>query len=152
MVLSNKVDDQALKAKIAADCAKLMDEQVSAKSGISGLAMKAAYGALKGIGAGYVPRAIEGLLPQAFVAIDPLWREGLETGDPVAHLSQNRENTAEVLLGVTDAKIARAKNKIVIATYKKVRNSVKGDVEAAVPGLAKIIDTHVEADSAEVMA
>ncbi|MEO0374953.1 MAG: hypothetical protein AAF329_10080, partial [Cyanobacteria bacterium P01_A01_bin.17] len=110
-----------------------------------GLAIKTAYRALKGLGPGYIPRALQGLLPPALRAVEPMWDEGLRAGDPVEHLSQNREQTAEVLLGVTDTKISKAQNKIVIAAYKQVRKSVKSDVEEAVPGLAKIIDNHANA-------
>ena len=143
MGLKNQVvKDEETQANIAADCAKLMDEQVAAKKGISGLALKTAYRALKGIGPGYIPRAIKNLVPQALDALDPIWADGEQAGDPVEHLSKNSAKTADVLLGVTDHKLSQAKNKIVIATYKKVRKSVKGDVEEAVPGLAKILGSY----------
>jgi hypothetical protein len=142
MGLRNCVQNRETQIKIAEECAQLMDEQVATKTGISGLAIKAAYKALKGLGPGYISRAIQGLLPQALRAVEPMWEEGVQAGDPVAHLSQNREQTAEILLGVTDAKISNAQNKIVIAAYKQVRKFVKGDIEEAVPGLAKIISHH----------
>lgn len=138
------VRDEDIQANIAADCAKLMDEQVATKTGISGLALKTAYRALKGIGPGYIPKALNSLVPQALDALDPIWSAGLQAGDPVEHLSQNSAETADVLLGVTDEKLGHAKNKIVIATYKKVRKSVKGDVEEAVPGLAKILGHYTQ--------
>ncbi|MGB7412565.1 MAG: hypothetical protein WA902_00015 [Thermosynechococcaceae cyanobacterium] len=142
MGLHHSLQSQEAKEKIAADCAQLMDEQVAAKKGISGLAIKTAYRALKGLGPGYIQRALQNILPQALEAVDPMWTEGVQAGDPVNHLSQNRIQTAEVLLSVTDYKISNAKNKVVIATYKQVRKSVKGDVEEAVPGLAQIISQH----------
>jgi len=139
MNLRDQVKDEETQVSIAADCAQLMDKQVAAKTGISGLALKTAYKALKGIGPGYIPRALKSLVPQALDALDPMWSAGLQAGDPVDHLSQNPSETADVLLSVTDNKLSNAKNKIVIATYKKVRKSIKGDVEAAVPGLAEIL-------------
>lgn len=142
MTLRDQVQDEETQASIAADCAQLMDKQVAAKKGMSGLAIKTAYKALKGIGPGYIPRALKSLVPQALDALDPMWAAGLQSGDPVGHLSQNSAETADVLLGVTDHKLSVAKNKIVIATYKKVRKSVKGDVEAAVPGLAEILGNY----------
>lgn len=142
MALRDQVQDEETQASIAADCAQLMDQQVAAKTGISGLALKTAYKALKGIGPGYIPRALESLVPQALDALDPMWAAGLQAGNPVEHLSQNSAETADVLLGVTDNKLSVAKNKIVIATYKKIRKSVKGDVEAAVPGLAEILGNY----------
>ena len=142
MGLSETINKPDIQSKIADDCAKLMDDQVSAKKGLGGLAIKAAYGALKGIGPGYVPRAIANLMPKAIDAIDPLWQEGVGAGDPVSHLTENKTQAAEILLSVTDNKIANAKNKVVIATYNKLRNSVKGDVEEAVPGLANILNQY----------
>jgi hypothetical protein len=141
MGLSNTLQHQ--ETQIAEDCAQLIDEQVAAKKGVSGLAIKTAYRALKGLGHSYISRAIQGLLPQALEAVDPLWVEGVQAGNPVDYLSQNREQTADVLLGVTDAKISNAQNKIVIAAYKQVRKSVRGDVAEAVPGLAQIISQYV---------
>ncbi|NER84994.1 MAG: hypothetical protein F6K42_36900 [Leptolyngbya sp. SIO1D8] len=143
MKLSESIKDKSVRAKISADCAKLIDEQVTAKSGLSGLALKTAYKVVKGIGSGYIPGAIGRLLPAVFGAIDPMWEEGLQIGDPVKHLSQNRARTADMVLGVTDARIQKA-NGIVRSSYNQLRKSVKGDVEEAVPGFAKIISTHVQ--------
>jgi hypothetical protein len=143
MGLSDKISDQATQESLVADCAKLVDEQVAAKNGISGLALKAAYGVVKGIEPNYIPGAIHRLLPEALAALDPMWDEGVQSGDPVAHLSQNRSRTADMLLSITDTKIEKAKNGVVRASYNKLRKSVKGDVEDAVPGLAKILSAYV---------
>lgn len=139
MGLNEQIKTQNTEAKIVADCAKLIDEQVAAKNGISGLALKATYGAVKGIGSGYVSGAIERILPEILTALDPMWTEGAQNGDPVEYLIQNRSRTADMVLSVTDAKIERSSNSIVRASYGKLRKSVKTDVEEAVPGLAKII-------------
>lgn len=144
MGLKDQIKGEQTEANIAEDCATLMDEQVATKTGVSGLAIKTAYRALKGVGPGYIPRALQSLVPQALDALDPMWTEGLQVGDPVEHLSQNPAETANVLLSVTDRKAANAQNKIVVATYKRVRKSVKGDVEAAVPGLARILGNYAE--------
>ena len=145
MGLSETIQDQAVRANIAKDCSQLMDEQVATKSGLSGLALKATYGVVKGVGAGYIPGAIERLLPEAFVALDPMWAEGVQEGDPVEHLIQNRSRTADMILSVTDAKIEKTSNKIVRSSYNKLRKSVKSDVEESVPGLAKIIGNYATA-------
>lgn len=144
MSLNNKISDQNTQIALVADCTKLIDEQVAAKTGISGLALKAAYGVVKGVEPSYVPGAIHRLLPEALAALDPIWDEGVQSGDPIQHLTQNRSRTAEMLLSVTDAKIERAKNGVVRSSYNKLRKSVKNDVEEAIPGLAKILSTHVQ--------
>jgi hypothetical protein len=144
MGLSDKVSDLETQWKVVGDCAKLMDEQVAAKSGLTGLALKAAYGVVKGVGPTYIPGAIHRLLPEVLVALDPMWDEGVQAGDPVAYLTQNRSRTADALLSTTDAKIERAQNGVVRASYNKLRKSVKSDVEEAVPGLARILANHAQ--------
>lgn len=142
MGLSENIQDQNVRANIAADCAKLIDKQVAAKGGLGGMALKTAYGVIKGVGAGYIPGAIERLLPDTCKAIEPIWQEGTATGDPVQFLSDHSERTADSILSVTDARIQTTNNGVVSATYKKLRKSVKNDVEAAVPDLAQIISSH----------
>ena len=143
MGLSDKIP-QDVQANLVADCAKLMDEQVASKNGLSGLALKAAYGVVKGVEPSYISGAIQRLLPDALDALDPMWDEGVQSGDPVQHLIQNRSRTADMLLSITDSKIEKSKNGAVRASYNKLRKSVKGDVEEAIPGLAKILGTHVQ--------
>lgn len=141
---SNILNDPNKKASVIADCVKLIDEQVSAKSGISGMAWKAAYGAVKGVMPNYIEGAIERMMPETLAAIDPMWNEGVQSGNPVEYLSQNRPRTADALLSITDTRIEKTSNGIVKGAYKQLRGSAKNEVEAAVPGIAKIIDTHTK--------
>ncbi|MEL7333727.1 MAG: hypothetical protein AAFN12_15880, partial [Cyanobacteria bacterium J06560_2] len=140
MTLTSKIQDVAVKEAIAADCAQLIDRQVSAKSGLSGMALKAAYGVVKGIGANYVPGAIKRLLPETCAAIEPMWAEGVAKGDPVVYMGDNRDRAADLILGATDARIERTGNSLISGTYKKLRKSVKSDVVAAVPEVAQILN------------
>jgi hypothetical protein len=144
MGICDGLNDPSKKEAIASECIKLIDELVAAKKGLSGFGLKASYSAVKGVAPGYYAGAIERLIPEAFTALDPMWGEGIKTGSPVEYLAQNSSRAADALLGVTDAKIKRASNRIVQGAYKNLRNSVKGDVEEAIPGLAKIIDNHTK--------
>lgn len=145
MGLSNGLNDPTKKASIVADCVKLIDEQVTAKGGLSGLGLKAAYAAVKGVKPNYIARAIEGLLPEVLGALDPIWSEGIQAGDPVEYLTQNQSRAADAVLSITDARIEKSNNTIVRGSYNKLRNSAKSDVEAAIPSLAKIIDNYTKA-------
>ncbi len=142
MGLSDILNDQMVKDRVVADCAQLIDRQVSAKGGLGGMALKAAYGVVKGIDASYVPGAIERILPEVVSALDPMWAEGAQAGDPVAYLSQNQAQAADVILSTTDRRIAGSNNGMVKSSYAKLRQSVKGDVAGAVPGLAEVLGTH----------
>jgi hypothetical protein len=138
MTLIELAKDKTAKARLVQDCTVLIDQQVAAKGGLSGLALKTAYKVVNGVGPSYIPGAIGRLLPEVLRALDPLWAEGLQAGDPVAYLTQNGSTTADTILSVTDARIKHSGG-VVKSSYNQLRKSVKGDVEAAVPELAKLI-------------
>ena len=131
------------KPAVVADCCKLIDEEVAGKGGLSGLAVKAAYSAVKGVKPGFIKHVVEKLLPEFTDALDPLWNEGQAKGDPAKHLTDNGARAADALLSVTDAK-ARGASGIVKGSYDKLRGSAKRHVEEAVPRLAKVIDKHTK--------
>ncbi|HBE17734.1 MAG TPA: hypothetical protein DEG17_26805 [Cyanobacteria bacterium UBA11149] len=139
MSLSNLLGDAKKKDTLVADLAKLIDTQVASMGGVSGLALKAGYSAIKGISPGYITKVLEHLLPEALVVLDPLWSEGVQSGDPVDYFSNNKSRVSDSLLGITDARIEKSNNKTVTAIYGKLRKSVNKHVEDAVPGLAKVI-------------
>lgn len=143
MELTSAIQNETVRNEIAADCSQLIDRQVSAKSGLSGMALKAAYKVVKGIGADYIPGAISRLLPETCAALDPIWAEGVREGDPVTYLSEHQDRTADTILSTTDHRIANNGNAIIKSSYKKLRKSVKGDVVAAVPELARILKKYV---------
>lgn len=144
MGLSNGLSDPNKKNMVVADCTKLLDTQVASMGGVSGLALKAGYAAVKGIAPSYCGEAIERLLPESFTALDPIWSEGVQTGDPAGYLTQNRSRAADALLSITDARIEKTTNGIVRGTYNRLRNSAKNDVEEAIPDLAKILDKYAK--------
>ncbi len=144
MGLCDGLNDPKKKDMVVADCVRLMDEVVASTEGLTGLGLKASYAGVKGIRPGYAPAAIEGLLPASLAALDPIWSEGIQTGNPAEYLIQNSSRTADALLSVTDAKIEKARSSLVRNAYKKFRNSSKPYVEKAVPGLAQIIDNYTK--------
>ncbi|MEL6136267.1 MAG: hypothetical protein AAFQ61_11200 [Cyanobacteria bacterium J06626_23] len=139
MELSQRLNHRTTHDKIAQDCALLIDQQVATKGGLGGVALKTVYGVVKGLGADYVPGAVGRLLPGTLVALNPIWAEGEQAGDPVGYLAEHRERTADAILSVTDARVQNTDNKVIAGAYGKLRKSVKGDVAAAVPDLATII-------------
>ena len=138
MELNDKINGSAY-GSMAEDCTHLIDRQVSAKTGLSGIALKTTYKVVKGIGNDYVLGAIRRLLPETLTALSPIWTEGVQQGDPVAYLAQHSDRTADVILSTTDARIAKKGGGLVGASYQKLRKSVKRDVVEAVPELARII-------------
>jgi hypothetical protein len=144
MGLSDELLNSHNQALIVKDCCDMIDSQLASKSGMSGIALKAAFGALKGIKPGYVPDVIESLLPTCFNALDPIWSEGVQQGEPVKYLTENSSRTADALLNVTDERVKHTKRQIVRGTYDKFRNSAKKHVEDAIPDLATIIGKYAK--------
>jgi hypothetical protein len=144
MGLSEGLLNPTKKAMVVDECCNMIEVQLASKSGMSGIALKTAFAALKGVKPGYIPYVVEQILPQCLTALDPIWSEGVQKGDPIAHLSANRSHTADALLGVTDARAKNAKRQIVRGTYEKLRGSAKKHVEEAIPDLAKVIDNYTK--------
>jgi len=144
MGLSDGLLNPNKKAMVVDDCCKMIDAQLASKSGISGIALKTAFAALKGVKPGYIPHVVEQLLPQCFTALDPLWNEGMQKADPVGYLVSSRSHAADALLSVTDTRVKSVNRPIVRGTYEKLRSSAKKHVEDAVPDLAKVIDKYVK--------
>ncbi|MEO7112894.1 MAG: hypothetical protein ABI183_20795, partial [Polyangiaceae bacterium] len=125
------------------DCCTLIDEEVSDKGGISGLAIKAGYKVVKGVKPGFVKQVVIDLLPEFATALDPIYDEAKTKGKPVADFfAANSERVADALLAITDEKAARSKSGVVKGTYDKLRGTAKKNVEAAVPRLGRMIEKH----------
>ena len=83
MALIEIINDQSRKASFIESCTMLIDQQVAAKNGMSGLALKTAYKVVKGVGPTYIPGAVGRLLPQLFNAPrSPYGWKGCRPGTP----------------------------------------------------------------------
>ncbi len=143
MSLGDAIQKPEKKDVIVADCMKLIDDEVGGKGGLSGLAVKAGYAAVKGIKPGFIKEVVEKLLPEFADKIDAIWEEGKAAGKPVDRFVSNKSRVADALLSVTDAKSKNAKSAVVRSTYDKLRGSAKKNVEEAVPRLARLLEKHV---------
>jgi hypothetical protein len=131
---------EAKKKDVVKDCCDLIDAEVKEKGGISGLAIKAGYGTVKGIKPGFVEKAVEDLLPEFARVLDPIYADAKSQNKEVStYFSSNSERVADALLSITDAKAQRAKSGVAKSAYDKLRGSAKKNVEQAVPRLGKLI-------------
>jgi hypothetical protein len=142
MGLSEALTNPTKKTTVVADCCSLVDEEVRDKGGLSGLAVKAGYAAVKGVKPGFVAEVVEKLLPEFADKLDPMWQEGKAKGDPISFMTNNKSRAADALLSITDAKSKNAKSPMVRGTYEKLRGSAKKNVEEAIPRLAKLLLKH----------
>jgi hypothetical protein len=141
--LTETLTSETRKAAVVDDCCALIDAEVADKGGISGLAIKAGYSAVKGIKPGFIRHVVNELLPEFASALDPLYQEARRGGKPLsAHFSSNAPRAADALLAITDAKVQHSKVGLIKGTYEKLRGSAKKNVEAAVPRLGRLIEKH----------
>ena len=131
------------KRDVVRDCLGIIDAEVADKGGLSGMAIKAGYKAVKGVKPGFVERVVDGLLPEFADAVDPIFQEAKEADKPVKpHFVANSARVADSLLAITDGKAERSTNRVVKKTYEKLRGQAKKNVEAAVPRLGELIAKH----------
>jgi hypothetical protein len=131
--------------EVVDDACRVLDDEVADKGGLSGLAIKGAYGIVKGIKPGFIREVVDALLDDFLKSLDPLYQEAVAKGSrPGAHLSlqANTGRVADALLAVTDAKAARSQRAVVKSTYEKLRPTAKKQVEAAAPRLGALLDRH----------
>ncbi|QRK07242.1 hypothetical protein JQX13_45580 [Archangium violaceum] len=141
--LTETLTNETKKTAVIDDCCALIDAEVADKGGISGLAIKAGYSAVKGIKPGFIRHAVSDLLPEFAAALDPLYQEAKTGGKPVAaHITSNSGRAADALLAITDGKVRNAQSGLVKGTYEKLRGTAKKNVEAAVPRIGKLIEKH----------
>jgi hypothetical protein len=129
--------------EVVDDACRVLDDEVADKGGLSGLAIKGAYGVVKGIKPGFIREVVDALLDDFLKCLDPLYQEAVGKGvRPGVHLQANSGRVADALLAVTDGKAARSSRAVVKSTYEKLRPTAKKQVEAAAPRLGALLDRH----------
>ncbi|HTE55514.1 MAG TPA: hypothetical protein VK698_31890 [Kofleriaceae bacterium] len=145
--LGEYVGGPPAREQVITECASLVDEEVKAKGGISGIAIKGAYGTVKTIKPRFVPEVIDTLLDEWVAKLEPYyakWRAA-GTGSLAEYLTARSDDVADDLLKVTDERAARTKHKTAGKLYGKMRPSAKRNVSAAVPKLGALMERHVRA-------
>jgi hypothetical protein len=143
--LADYVAKDPVRSQVVADCAALVDNEVKAKGGLGGVAIKGAYGTVKTIKPRFVPDVIDALLDDWVGKLEPYfakWRAGGQ-GSLVEFLTARSEDVAEDLLAVTDERATTSSHKTAAKLYGKMRPSAKRNVSAAIPKLAALMEKHV---------
>ncbi len=142
--LQEKLLAPNVRPQVVADCARLIDEEVSSKSGFSGLGIKGAFAVVKAVKSGIVPEVVEGLLPSFAEKLEPIYAAWVALpGETLSSYLQKRSgDVAEALLSITDDRATKSKNATLRKAYEKLRPTGKGHVEQAVPRLGKLLEKH----------
>jgi len=135
--------DPARKPAVVRDAARILDEEVAAKRGLRGAAIKAGFKAFKKVKPGIVEDALTRLLPLFAPEIDPLWVEAEASGDADAWFRTHDARVAAALLGVTDDLAARAKHKVLLRIYRSLRGSAEEHVRSGALRIPELIRRHL---------
>jgi hypothetical protein len=145
LTLTQQVTQPPAREKVVEDCLKLIDEEVRAKGGFSGVAIKTGYGVVKAVKPRFVREVVDGLLDAWVAKLEPFfdtWQKNKD-GKPFSdYLGARRPEVAEELLHVTDDKAKTSKNGTVKKMYERMRPSAKKNVEEAIPKLGRILEKH----------
>ncbi len=143
MSLSEKLIQPPKREVVIADCVDLIDAEVKSKKGLSGIAVKGAYGVVKTVKPRFIAEVIDGLLDEWVAKLEPFWATWQTDGGGKSfadYLVAHRNESAEALLEVTDARAKVAKNGSVRKMYEKMRPAAKKHVEEALPRLGALIE------------
>lgn len=131
------------RTKIVDDACRVLDQEVADKSGLGGLAVKAAFKVVQSVKPGFVHEVVDALLDDFLGALEPMYREAVDKGQrPGQAIEANPGRAADALLGVTDERARKAKRAAIKSAYDRLRPSAKKHVEAATPRLAQMVDRH----------
>jgi hypothetical protein len=134
------------RADLVRDCATLVNEEVASKSGLSGLAVKGAFGLVKRVKPALIEEVVDKLLGEFVDKLDPLYadyKKNAGSQSLAAYWVSRSDDVAKALLSITDERAAKTDNSVLKGAYGKLRPSGVKHVQAAVPGIARVITKYV---------
>jgi len=145
--LQEMMKDPKTYESVLQDSARVLDEEVAKKSGLSGLALKGAYKLLKSVKQGKaVRKVLEVLIPDFINKLDPYYQRYQAEGQGKRwseFIRPHFDTLADDFLAVTDAKARAADNAQIRKTYEKLRPRAREDVVAAMPALASLMERYI---------
>lgn len=129
---------------ITADCQGLIEQELSAKSGVSAAALKVAYKAVTTFAPGYYQSTVDDMVPNLLNQLQPFWADyqaagGGQFGD---YLAKRGEEVSEALLRVTDDMAHGSERGAVVKAYNAVRGGAGRHIEAALPSVGSLVEKY----------
>ena len=133
--------------KVIDDAARLVDEEVKAKGGLSGIAIKAGYKAVTAIKPTIIKEAVDGLLDKFVEKLEPFhttWEGAGKTPAFDQYLINKKSDVANALLSVTDDRAKKVENKTIKKAYDSLRPSAEKHVTEAMPNFTRLLGKYVK--------
>ncbi|ADG80624.1 putative protein OS=Tsukamurella paurometabola (strain ATCC 8368 / DSM / CCUG 35730 /CIP 100753 / JCM 10117 / KCTC 9821 / NBRC 16120 / NCIMB 702349/ NCTC 13040) OX=521096 GN=Tpau_4053 PE=4 SV=1 [Tsukamurella paurometabola] len=139
--LTTSLLDPARQPAVVADFASVVDAEVKDKSGLSGTAIKAAYGAVKKVSPSVIESALTKLLPEFASALDLFWADfqAQGPGDFGQYLASRGDEVGDALLSVTDQRAESTSQPALRKAYGSLRGKAKENVVAALPRVGAVV-------------
>ena len=131
-----------VRPNLVRDCATVIDQEVSDKGGLSGLAIKAAYKVVKGVKPSVITESVDGMIDDMIGNLEGFWAEYEASGKTQPfdqYASARRTVVADALLKVSDDRAAKTRHNTLKSAYEKLRPTGKKNVEEAVPRVAALV-------------
>jgi hypothetical protein len=148
-LITRLLSDTSRRPALLADCVRLIDEEVAAKGGLSGMAIKAAYKVVGAVKPGIIRESMDALLDDFVARLEPFYAQHRASGAAPSEFGRSLERrageVADALLGITDDRAKRATNTTLKSAYEKLRPQAKKHVEEAVPRVGRTLSPHLGA-------
>lgn len=141
--LKEKLLAPGVRNKVVDDCVVVIDQEVAGKSGLTGMAIKAAYGMVKAISPSIIRDSMNNLLDDFTARVEPFWAQyqSAPKGSFSSFLSSRSADVANALLGITDDRAKRSSGTLRKA-YEKLRPTGQKHVEEAVPRIGTLLEKY----------
>ena len=143
--LKEQLLNEDIRPLLVRDCCTLIDQEVGRKRGLKGLALKAAYKAVKTIRRGFVSGVVNALLDEWVEELECFYAEFEEADerDFASFVDRKRSLVAEALLKVTDRRAQSTTHRTAAKLYNRQRPNAKTQVEESVAGLGRVVAKHL---------
>ncbi len=134
----------AKRPEVVRDCTRVIDEEVSAKRGVSGIAIKVAYKTVKAFKPSIISDVMVLLLPAFVEKMEPYYTRHLEAGGGNFATFCGREANpiADSLLQITDERARRSRHESLVKAYTRLRPQGQRHVAVAMPRIGAMLVRH----------
>ena len=142
--LSDTLLSEANRPVVIRDCCQMVADEVAQKTGLTGLAVKAAFKTVKTFSPNIIASVIDVLLDDFVEKLAPTYDNFLasDESDLMTYCLNHDQGIADALLGITDKRAERSKHKTLVKAYRKLRPQGEKHVKEAVPSIVRFLQKH----------
>ncbi len=143
--LHQLVQDPEKRRAVIDDGVIAIDAEVASKKGLTGMAVKAAFATVKKVRPGIIPMALDSLLDDFALQVDPFYEAWKASGQGTLEewFVARATEIANALLSITDERARHAKHRAIKGAYNKLRPQAVQHTAAAMPRVAWLVQKHL---------